>query len=218
MMRTALLSLCFAGFAATAAAQTAAWIAVLATMPGECHVPALLFAATMVLYPFCKRFTNFPQVVLGFSLALGQTIGAASMGLDPFGGSQRGALLCLYLSNVLNAVVYDTVYAHQDLKDDLKAGVMGMAVACNGRTREVLSVLSVAEVGLLAAAGHLAGFGAAYWVSGVAGTAAVLAWMISVVDLEQPADCWRWFKWTIWFTGATLSAGLAGEYAMRVWA
>lgn len=199
-------------------AQTAVWVLTLSWLPGECSLPAALFALTMAVYPFCKRVTNFPQVVLGFSLALGQSIGMTSLGLDPFSRTSphvRAALACVYLSNVVNAMIYDTIYAHQDLKDDLKAGVMSMAVACTPHTKKVLSVLSVVETGLLASTGYLLGFGGCFWAVAVSGTLIVLGWMIATVRLEEPANCWKWFKWCIWFTGGTLCLGLLGEHAMR---
>lgn len=182
-------------------------------------MPAALFASMMMIYPFCKRVTNFPQVVLGFSLALGQSVGVASRALDSRSRTSpevRAALACMYLSNVVNAMIYDTVYAHQDLSDDLKAGVMSMAVACAGRTKEVLYVLSVVEITLLASTGYLLGLGGWFWGAAVGGTAFVLEWMIWAVRLEEPDDCWRWFKRCIWFTGVTICVGLLGEYAMRL--
>ncbi|CAD6569069.1 MAG: Para-hydroxybenzoate--polyprenyltransferase, mitochondrial precursor (PHB:polyprenyltransferase) [Alectoria sarmentosa] len=200
-------------------AQTAVWILTLSWLPRECDVPAALFAAIMAVYPLCKRVTNFPQVVLGFSLALGQSVGMASLGVDPFPPTSpkvRLALACVYFSNVVNAIIYDTVYAHQDLQDDLKAGVMSMAVACAGQTKKVLSVLGMAEIALLASTGCLLGLGAWFWGAAVGGTAIVLGWMIVTVRLEEAEDCWRWFKWCIWFIGGTLCLGLLGEYAMRL--
>ena len=203
------------------AAQTLIWVVILVNcLPPACLTPATALAATMAVYPFCKRVTNFPQVVLGFSLALGQTVGIASLGIAPWEtlrtpAAQQGAIVCLYLANVLNAVVYDTVYAHQDLKDDLKAGIMSMAVACGSRTKQVLSVLCLIEVALLAGAAYLSGFGGVFWLTGVCGTAAVLSWMIAAVNLEDPESCWRWFNSCIHFTGGILCIGLAGEYAVR---
>lgn len=211
------------GFAVVLAAL---WILTLSWMPTACAGPAALFAATQAVYPFCKRVTNFPQVVLGFSLALGQGIGVASVGVDPrlpqIGGvideainQRRLALTCLYLSNVVNAMIYDTVYAHQDLQDDMKVGVMSMAVACRGRTKRVLSLLTVVELALLAGTGALLGFGPWYWLSAVGGTAAVLVYMLATVRLEEPADCGNWFQWILWLTGGTITSGLLIEYTMK---
>lgn len=207
------------GAHAFAAAQAVLWVSLLAAnMPQETWGPAALLAVTMAVYPFCKRVTNFPQVVLGFSLALGQNVGFASMGptAGQGGGMGQVGLAALYLSNVLNAMVYDTVYAHQDLRDDLKANVMSMAIACLGWTKEWLSLLSVIEVGLLCVTGWAVGFEGLYWPLSVGGTTTVLAYMLWTWKAEEPADCWKWFCWTIWLTGGTVCAGLAGEYVDRL--
>jgi 4-hydroxybenzoate polyprenyltransferase len=160
-----------------AAAQALVWVAILTTFPRQIVHASIWPAGTMLLYPWCKRFTNYPQVVLGFSLALGQGVGAGAVEWDVFSEQYGWKLIgvtALYFSAVLNAVVYDTVYAYQDLTDDLKAGVMSMAIACMGRTKQWLGLLSFLEVALLAVAGYAMGFQGAYWLLTVGGTAAVL--------------------------------------------
>ena len=189
-------------------------------LPRACDHPALLLTTTMAIYPFCKRVTNFPQVLLGFSFSFGQLVAFAGFDVDPFElyYSRPGAaagLACMYAANVVNTMIYDTVYAHQDLKDDLKAGVMSMAVACMGRARTILSVLSALEVGLLVGAGMFSNMGALYLVGAGVGTAAVLGWMLWTVRLDVPGDCGWWFSWSIWLTGGTLSGALFAEYLAR---
>ena len=229
---------------AFAAGLAVLWVALLAAadVPSATWPPVMQLALTMAIYPFCKRVTNFPQVVLGFSLALGQNVGFASIvgsssittrttmttvtGLGDSLSSRMTMLqvgrTALYLSNVVNAMVYDTVYAHQDLRDDLKTGVMSMAIACRGRTKEWLTLLSAIEVGLLSVTGWAVGFTfngglySYYWLLAVGGTAVALAYMLRVWKVEEPADCWKWFCWTIWLTGPTVCAGLGGEYVGRL--
>ena len=137
------------------------------------------------------------------------------MGLDPSRESRDeviAGMACLYLSNVVNAIIYDAIYAHQDLKDDVKAGVKSVAVAWRERTKPIICFLAAVEVGLIGAAGYQVGLGIIYFAFAVVGTASVLGFMIWSVELDVPSDCWRWFKWTIWLTGATLSSGLLAEY------
>lgn len=198
-----------------AVAQSIAWLwCVIIWLHEQCAAPAMLLAATMIVYPYCKRVTNFPQIVLGFSLALGQCIGVASLNPDWLfydDPVSRRAMVCLYLSNVVNAMIYDTVYAHQDLEDDLKAGVMTMAIACRGRSKEVLSFLAVVEVILLSYIGTLLEFSMRYWCLAVGGTIVVLETMLTTVQLKDPQCCWKWFKWSIMLTGSALCAGLVSE-------
>ena len=70
----------------------------------------------------------------------------------------------LKYGELVNTGVYDTIYAHQNLKDDLKAGVKSVAVACQGRTKLFLSFPSILEVGLLGAVGYLLRMGALYFL------------------------------------------------------
>ena len=200
-------------------AQSIIGAIILYQLLSACILPVNFLIMTMGLYPFAKRITNYPQVLLGFSLALGQLIGAAAMGMDPLHQTQReviAAMGCFYASNVVNAVIYDAIYAHQDLNDDIKVGVKSVAVAWQQYTKPVLCLLSVTEVVLLGAAGYFIRTGPIYFTSAVAGTAAVLGTMIRTVDLDVPEDCWWWFKWTIWLTGGTLAGGLLVEYLLML--
>ncbi|KAL2050102.1 hypothetical protein ABVK25_009605 [Lepraria finkii] len=82
-------------------AQPISGVAILYQLPTLCFLPAGL-AFTMTLYPFAERVTNYPQVVLGSSLALGQLVGIAGMGMDPFQQTGRniiGGMLCLNMAN-----------------------------------------------------------------------------------------------------------------------
>lgn len=195
--------------------QSAFAATILYQLPPTCFPPAAALVVTQGLYPLAKRVTNYPQALLGISLAMGQFVGAAGMGMDLLHLTRReviAAMGCLYASNIVNTVIYDAVYAHQDLKDDLKAGVKSVAVAWQDQTKPVLCFLSTVEVILLGAAGYLIQMGSMYFASAVFGTAAMLSTMIWKVNLEIPNSCWLWFKWTIWLTGATVSGGLLGEY------
>ena len=83
-------------------AQSISGVAILYQLPTLCFLPAGLLAFTMALYPFAERVTNYPQVVLGSSLALGQLVGIAGMGMDPFQQTGRniiGGMLCLNMAN-----------------------------------------------------------------------------------------------------------------------
>ena len=198
--------------------QSLVCLGLLYALPRTCLVPALMLVITMALYPFGKRFTHYPQVLLGFSLAFGQLVGAGAMGLDttaPMSVGMKLTIACLYLANVLNTVIYDAVYAHQDLHDDIKAGLKSVAVAWQGYAKPVLSILATAEVALLHAAGGFVGFGWLYEMFAVVGTTLTFALMVCRVDLERPDSCAWWFQNLIWWTGGTLILGLFLEYAYR---
>jgi 4-hydroxybenzoate polyprenyltransferase len=87
----------------------------------------------VAVYPFMKRITNWPQLVLGLAFSWGALMGWAAA----FGSLGMPALL-LYCGAVLWTVGYDTIYAHQDKEDDALVGVRSTARLFGGRTKQWL--------------------------------------------------------------------------------
>jgi 4-hydroxybenzoate polyprenyltransferase len=205
----------FAGLAFTGA-QLLAGLAVLLQFPTSCFfyaTPSLLLVAT---YPLAKRVTYYPQFVLGLTFSWGAIMGFPALGVDLLANSPAlTAAACLYASNVAWTVLYDMIYAHMDIKDDAKAGIKSIALKHDAQTKQVLSGLAVAQVGLLAAAGVAAGAGPAFFVGSCGGALVTLGVMIRRVDLKSVRDCWWWFVNGCWITGGVVSLGLAADYAMR---
>ena len=81
-------------------------------------------------------------------------------------------------------------------------------MAWRDRTKRNLAVATLVEVALLATAGSIAGFGWAFWVVTMAGTAAVRGWLLYMLDMYEPTSClWCW-NWMVIGPGAVLIAGL----------
>ncbi|KAK3316403.1 putative 4-hydroxybenzoate polyprenyl transferase [Apodospora peruviana] len=185
------------------------------SLPHAAGMVTLLFA-----YAFMKRGTNYPQVVLGVSLAWAIFFCGAALGLDPFDFSSHGkSTLALFGSNVVWSITYDTIYAHQDVVDDVKAGVMSMAVRFRESTKLLAAILSVIQVVLLVACGiyereTFGGF--IYFVGTVGGVAATMAYFIYEVDLKSPGSCGRYFHRQGKIVGAAFLSGLIGEYVVKV--
>jgi 4-hydroxybenzoate polyprenyltransferase len=188
-------------------------LAVLLSLPFECFwyaTPSLLLVAT---YPLAKRVTYYPQFVLGLTFSWGAMMGFPALGIDLL--SNQSALIaacCLYASNVAWTVLYDMIYAHMDIKDDVKAGIKSIALKHENETKIVLSGLAAVQLGLLAATGVAAGMGPIFFVGSCGGAALTLATMIRQVKLKEVKNCWWWFVNGAWFTGGAISLGLAGEY------
>lgn len=85
---------------------------------------ALAFVSPLIvlLYPFAKRFTSWPQAILGCAFAYGALLGWTALA-DGF----AWPALLLYLSAILWTIGYDTIYALQDVRDDARAGVLSTA-------------------------------------------------------------------------------------------
>ena len=94
---------------------------------------AILLAIT---YPFMKRYTYLPQVVLGaaFSMSIPMAF-AAETKTVPF------IAWLLYSANVLWTVVYDTIYAMVDRDDDLKIGVKSTAILFGEADKQIIGIL-----------------------------------------------------------------------------
>jgi 4-hydroxybenzoate polyprenyltransferase len=144
-------------------------------------------------------------------------MGFPALGIDLL--SNQAALTaaaCLYFSNVAWTVLYDMIYAHMDIKDDVKAGIKSIALKHDKETKVILSSLAVVQLGLLAATGVAAGMGPVFFAGSCGGAALTLGMMIRRVKLKDVKDCWWWFVNGAWFTGGAISLGLAGEYAAHL--
>lgn len=123
--------------------------------------------------------------------------------------------MSLFTANVLWTMIYDTVYAHQDVEDDIKAGVKSMAVRFRDCTKVLATTLAVGMVGLLGAAGWAVELGVVYSVVGCGGCALALGVMIAKVDLKDGASCAWFFHRGFWYVGGNMVAGLFGAYLQR---
>jgi 4-hydroxybenzoate polyprenyltransferase len=202
----------FQGYVFTAV-LTAIAAALLLSLPTPCHIVAIPSIALLILYPFTKRFTDFPQLILGFQVAIGILLGMAAVDPDALdnGLYSKGAVASFYLMNVAWTLVYDTVYAQQDVEDDAKAGVRSMAVRFRNGPRLLLTVVVIAQLGLLGLAGQLQKFGVAYFSVACGGTLLSMLWMLLTIDLKEPAQCMWWFKNGCWLVGMSITGGLALE-------
>lgn len=196
-------------------AQLFTGLAVLLQFPLECFfyaTPSLLFVAS---YPLAKRVTYYPQFVLGLTFSWGAMMGFPALGVDLLSNSSAlAAAACLYGSNVAWTVLYDFIYAHMDIEDDVKAGIKSIALA-HDQSKRLLVGLAAVQVGFLAAAGLAAGAGPAFFVGSCGGAALTLGYMIKKVNLQNVKDCWWWFVNGCWLTGGAISAGLAVDYAIK---
>lgn len=178
------------------------------------------------VYPLGKRVTDFPQVVLGFGFAVPIFMCCAILGIDLFdttawaGGQYKldvksQAAIATYFASVLWTVIFDTVYAHQDLQYDIKAGVKSLAVRLGDNTKTVLGFMAYCQISLQIYVGVICGFGPAYFIFNVLGSGMVLATMLISVDLKVPAECAWWFGPGSKLVGANLVGGFIGEYLIK---
>jgi 4-hydroxybenzoate polyprenyltransferase len=163
----------------------------------------------VAIYPFMKRITWWPQIVLGLAFSWG-----ALMGFAVTLGQIDAAALALYAGSIAWVIGYDTIYAHQDTEDDALIGIKSTARLFGARTAQALLVFYGLAVVLIGVALALAGAGFAAWV-GLVAFAGHLVWQISRLQIGDPAGCLRIFK-SNRDAGLLLFAGLLADAAMRV--
>jgi 4-hydroxybenzoate polyprenyltransferase len=162
----------------------------------------------VAVYPFMKRITWWPQVVLGLAFSWGALMGfAATFGrLDP-------VAFVLYAGSIAWVIGYDTIYAHQDAEDDALIGIKSTARLFGANTRAALVFfygLAVVLIGVALALGE------ARWPAwiGLAAFAAHLVWQISRLQIGDSVLCLRLFK-SNRDAGLLLFAGLVVDAVLR---
>lgn len=157
------------------------------------------------VYPFMKRYTHLPQVVLGaaFGWAIPMAYSAVSESLP---------LSCwlMFLANICWSVVYDTQYAMVDRDDDLKIGVKSTAILFGQYDRLIIGILQVVVMVLMAVIGWLSGLGGIYYASILAAGGFFVYQQMLIKDRDRDA-CFKAFLNNN-YVGLALFAGLAVSY------
>jgi 4-hydroxybenzoate polyprenyltransferase len=161
----------------------------------------------VAVYPFMKRITYWPQIVLGLAFSWGALMGWAAT----FGRLDLPALL-LYAGSISWVIGYDTIYAHQDRDDDALIGIKSTALLFGVRTKPMLALFYGLAVILIGAAGLTAGAGLVF-AFGLLVFTAHLVWQIARLDIADPDNCLAVFKsdrdaGLILFAGLLLDAAL----------
>ena len=161
----------------------------------------------VAIYPFMKRWTNWPQLVLGLAFGWGALMGWASV----FARLDLPALL-LYAGTICWIIGYDTIYAHQDREDDALIGMRSTALRFGGQTKKWLALFYGGTIILLFAA-FLLGASVFHYVfvngrvvvtfltnhllvilTGMGLAAVLLNWQIRTLDINDAQNCLDRFR------------------------
>jgi 4-hydroxybenzoate polyprenyltransferase len=197
------------GAAAFLLAQALIGLAVLLQFNRFTVYVGLASLIVVVVYPFMKRITYWPQIVLGLAFSWGALMGwpARFARLDP-------PALLLYAGAISWVIGYDTIYAHQDREDDALIGIKSTALLFGARTKPMLTVFFALAVVLIGAAGWSAGAGIVFGL-GLVAFAGHLAWQVARLDIDDPALCLELFK-SNRDAGLILFAALILDAALKV--
>ena len=168
---------------------------------------ALVGAVLASAYPFFKRFTHVPQVVLGIAFGWGIPMAfAAETATVP------AVAWWLLAVNTVWSVIYDTEYAMVDREDDLAIGVKSTAILFGRHDVRVIAVLMVAMLGLLTALGLSLGLGWP-WYAGLSVSAVLFGWQLRAIRHREPQACFRAFMNNNW-VGFAIFAGLCLHFVL----
>jgi 4-hydroxybenzoate polyprenyltransferase len=142
----------------------------------------------VAIYPFMKRWTNWPQLALGLAFNWG-----ALMGFAAVEGELSAAAMSLYAGGVFWTLAYDTIYAHQDKEDDAVIGVKSSALALGSATVPWVAGFFFISLVLIDLAGVLAGAGAIFHL-GVVAAALHAGWQLSRLNINDPDSCLGIFR------------------------
>ncbi|CAG9409003.1 4-hydroxybenzoate octaprenyltransferase [Providencia alcalifaciens] len=139
------------------------------------------------IYPFVKRVSHLPQVVLGAAFGWSIPMGFSAV-------SESLPLVCwlLFLVNIIWSVIYDTQYAMVDRNDDLKIGVKSTAILFGQYDKRIIGLLQVVMIGLLVVIGVLANLGLVYYGSLVL-AAALFVYQQQLMINRERAPCFKAF-------------------------
>ena len=169
----------------------------------------LAFAGALLAstYPFFKRWTHFPQVVLGVAFGWGIPMAFAAEN-----GQVAPAAWLILLINVIWSVIYDTLYAMVDREDDKSIGLKSTAILFGRFDLLILRVLKIVMIGLLAWLGLVLQFSWP-WFAGVAVAALLFARQQYAVRERGREACFKAFLNNNW-VGVAIWAGLLVNYVI----
>lgn len=161
--------------------------------------------ALTVIYPFMKRFTYLPQVILGaaFGWSIPMAFAAQANALPPY-------VWLLYIANLLWTVAYDTQYAMVDREDDVKIGVKSTAILFGDLDVFIIGVLQTLFLIALFLLGHQLHRGLFYMV-GILIAAVLFIYQYWLIRHREPANCLKAFLNNQW-VGASIFIGLLLDY------
>lgn len=167
----------------------------------------LAFAGALLAagYPFFKRFTHLPQLILGIAFGWGIPMAfAAQTGKIP------PIAWALFVVNIIWATIYDTLYAMVDRDDDLAIGVKSTAILLGRYDLLALRILMAGMVMLLLLIGWQLELSWP-WYTGIAAVAALFSWQQWIVRRREREPCFRAFMGNNW-VGFVIFLGLAGHF------
>ena len=212
--------------------QLSGGLVVLLTLNSPTILLGLASMPLVVAYPLMKRFTYFPQFVLGLAFNWGALVGWSAVTATDFPlsalltaspslafsslSSQAMSLLSspalpLYLSGVCWTLIYDTIYGYQDRSDDLRIGLRSTSIYLGDKPQIPLTLLSLGMMAGLSTTGAMAELSLPFY-AGLAAVETHLLWQIWTVNLRSRENLWMRFQSNTQVGGLIAAAIVAGHF------
>ncbi|KAG7663864.1 COQ2 [[Candida] subhashii] len=188
--------------------QCFAGLGVLLSLPFECFYLGAFSLPFVAAYPLFKRFTYYPQAVLSTCFSWGCLLGFPAVGAP----LNLWVAAPLFISNWIWCLTYDTIYAHQDKKFDIKAGIKSTALAWGDKTKPIMKGLTAAQAATYAMVGVMNSMGPGFYIAGAYALARLYNQILKV-DLDDPKSCWGAFTSNI-RTGFIFWYGIVFDYVL----
>jgi len=159
------------------------------------------------VYPFTKRHTHLPQVVLGMAFGW-----AVPMAFAAQTGTVSPLAWLLFIATVLWATAYDTMYAMVDRPDDLRIGVKSTAILFGEADRHLIALIQALFFVVMVMIGRQLQLGPFYY-AGLVVAMALAVYQMILIWRRDPAGCFKAFLNNNWL-GAAVFCGIVAHYLM----
>ncbi|KNZ43667.1 hypothetical protein VP01_99g6 [Puccinia sorghi] len=171
----------------------------------QLNVYSILLGASslslVIIYPLMKRITHWPQLLINICFRAGIQLGRIAWVISDTGAD--------------GLEMYDTIYAQQDKKSDILAGVKSTALLFGPRPKPILAGFSTAFVGLTALSGFMNGCGVPFYCLAVLAPALHLSHILRNLNPDSPFNCHHSFIASA-ITGSLVWLGCLVDYCLRV--
>ncbi|KAK4868039.1 hypothetical protein LT330_007237 [Penicillium expansum] len=181
-------------------------------LPRNCLLDGLIITFFALLYPFGKRFTDFPQLTLA-NIGWAVPMAMHSLEVDPL--LRLGPTVCMYLFIATVIIMIDVIYARQDTEEDIKVGVKNMAVRFKDSIQTVAYSLLYASTAFLATAGALTGLGWSFFIVSVGGHFAGFSLLLQATRVGKSSKVEDYSKSAFFLATVCWVFGFVVEYSLR---
>lgn len=164
-------------------------LAILSTFNANSIAMGLLSMPLVIIYPLMKRYTNWPQLVLGLAFNWGALMGWVAVN----DSISLIHVAPLYASGIFWTLVYDTIYGYQDRKDDKMLGLKSTSLYFGDNPQWSLTALASISVLSILTTGYISNLTLPFYI-GISGISCHLIWQIWTLNVNDPINLWYRFN------------------------